>query len=218
MELDQANDEALQQAIRASLLHSDDGLTAAQIFARDTGDPVQIQEANDQALAQGIDASLETASTPKKARRARVPDHEIVMQRTLNEKLRHVLETKGYDIHPNRGNQNNCLIISILQHVTGNYHSDHTDQAKHYKKLLVERSGGTEKTGNALFSDDKLTRWLIAKINHDYFGKAQDKYVKFKFITANLNGEPGVRTIGEGARVGGIVDLAGHYVAYTARA
>ncbi len=228
-EIDRADDAALQQALRASLMHEDDGptgaqqlardgaLTQAQLFALEARDPASIQEANDQALALGIAASLEHDNTPKKTPRTHVPDHEIVEQRSLSEKLRDVLRKRGFDIRPNKGNRHNCLIISMLQHVTGDYHSEHTAKARHYKKLLVEQSGGTEKTRNALHSDGPLTEWLIATINRDYFGDAKDQYVKFKLVSTDLNGELAVVTIGEGARVGGIVDLAGHFEAYTKR-
>ncbi len=228
-ELDQANDEALQQALSASLAHNDEGLTPAQRLARDgaltreqlsalqSGNPASIRKANDEALELGIAYSLASTTSAKTTPRTRVPENEIVKQRSLIEKLKDVLQKKGYDIHPNKGDQHNCLIISMLQHVTGDYHGEHTEKARHYKKLLVEKSGGTEKTSNALHSDDPLTRWLIETINRDYFGEAKDKYVKFKFVSADLNGEPAVRTIGEGKRVGGIVDLAGHFEAYTGR-
>ncbi len=228
-EIDRANDEALQQALRASLAHHDDGLTAAQRLARDNAmtpakrfalearDQQAIQEANDHALALGIAASLSPETAPKKTPRTRVPDDEIVAQRELNQKLKDALQKKGYEIHPTSGSRHNCLIISMLRHVTGDYHSTHMDKAEHYKRLLVAQSAGTEKTSNALFSDDKLTEWLIATINRDYFGKQQDKYVKFRFVVAGPDGEPHVRTLGEGKRTGGILDLGGHYEAYTSR-
>ena len=216
-ELDRANDEALQAAIRASLTSDDYGLTAAQVFARETGDPEAMRLANDEALARGIQASLQPASAPPKAVRANVPVDELTAQRSLIDKLRDWLATHGFDIRRNNGNQNNCLIISMLQHATGDYHSEHAAQAKHYKKLLVERSGGEEKGSNALFSDDELTRWLIARINRDFFGDRRELYLKFRFVTADLDGKPAVRTTGEGSRIAGIVDMAGHYEAFTAR-
>lgn len=216
-ELDRANDEALQAAIRASLTSDDHGLTAAQVFARETGDPEAMRLANDEALARGIQASLQPASAPPKAVRANVPVDELTAQRSLIDKLRDWLATHGFDIRRNNGNQNNCLIISMLQHATGDYHSEHAAQAKHYKKLLVERSGGEEKGSNALFSDDELTRWLIARINRDFFGDRRELYLKFRFVTADLDGKPAVRTTGEGSRIAGIVDMAGHYEAFTAR-
>lgn len=216
-ELDRPNDEALQAAIRASLTSDDYGLTAAQIFARETGDPETMRQANDEALARGIQASLQPASTPPKAARAKVPVDELAAQRSLIDKLKDWLATHGFDIRRNNGNQNNCLIISMLQHATGDYHSEHAAQAKHYKKLLVEQSGGEEKSSNALFSDDALTRWLIARINRDFFGDQRELYLKFRFVTADLDGKPAVRTTGEGTRIAGIVDMAGHYEAFTAR-
>ncbi len=215
--LDRANDEALQDALRASLNSADHGLTAAQIFARETGDPETMRQANDDALARGIEASLAPDEAAPKAMRKNVPVDEMAAQHSLIDQLREWLSTHGFDIRRNSGNGNNCLIISMLQHATGDYHSEHAAQAKHYKKLLAERSDNKEKTSNALFSDDELTRWLIARINRDHFGDRRELYLKFRFVTADLDGNPAVRTTGEGARVAGIVDMAGHYEAYTAR-
>ncbi len=215
--MDRADDAALQDALRASLSDDHNGLTAAQIFARETGDPETMRQANDEALALGIQASLKPDKVAPKAARHVVPANELTAQRALIDKLRQWLSTHGFDIRSNRGNQNNCLIISMLQHASGDYHSEHAAQAKHYKKLLGEHSGGKEKSSNALFSDDDLTRWLIAQINRDFFGDRRELYLKFRFVTADLDGNPAVRTIGDGSRVAGIVDMAGHYEAFTAR-
>lgn len=215
--LDRANDDALQEALRASLSDDGNGLTAAQIFARETGDPDTMRQANDDALARGIQASLEPDNAAPKAARNLVPDDELNAQRTLIDKLRDWLSSHGFDIRSNKGNGNNCLIIAMLQHASGDYHSEHAAQARHYRKLLAERSGGEEKTSNALFSDDELTRWLVAQINRDFFGSRHELYLKFRFVTADLDGKPAVRTTGEGSRVAGIVDMAGHYEAFTAR-
>ena len=212
-EIEQANDEATEAAIAASLTH-DDGLTANQRFARETGDPDLIQEANDEALALGIQSSLEPADTAKKPVRQSIPNDEFAAQRVVIAKLKGWLITHGFSVKPNNGNQNNCLIISMLQHVTGDYRSNHVKQARHYKQQVTQWSGGKEKTSSSLHSDDAFTRRLINQINLDYFGDRKEEYVRFRFVTADLHGNPAIREMGEGPRVEGILDGAGHYEAF----
>jgi hypothetical protein len=105
----------------------------------------------------------------------------------------------------------------MLQHVTGDYHSNHVDKAMHYKQQLAQRSGHEIETSHALHSDTELTSWLIDQINHDYFGQQKDRYVCFRMLTADLDGKSAVRSIGEGQRTAIILDGAGHYEAVVAR-
>lgn len=211
--IDRANDEAMKAAIDASLNH-DDGLTAKQRFARETGDAALIQEANDEALALGIQASLDASDAAKATARPSIPNDEFAAQRGIIAQLKGWLKNHGFWIAPNNGDRNNCLIISMLQHVTGDYASNHEQQARQYKQQVIQWSGGKEKTSSALHSDESLTRKLISQINQDYFGEHKEAYVRFRFVTADLDGNPAVREIGEGRRVAGIVDGAGHYEAF----
>jgi hypothetical protein len=212
--IDEANEKALQAAIAASL--NDDGMTSAQRFARETGDPDAAKWADDEALAMGINASLHEASAPA-ALRSSVPNEEFAAQSGLIGQLKHNLRAQGFKIWPNRGAKNNCLIISMLQHATGDYRSQHSKQAEHYKQLLVKQSGGTERIDSPLYSDEKLTRWLISKINRDYFGDRREDYLSFRLVTAGLDGQASERVIGNGKRIAGILDGAGHYEAFTPR-
>lgn len=211
--IEQANQEALDAAIEASRSH-DDGLTAKQRFARETGDPVLIQEANDEALALGIDRSLNPGNDVPKTPRKSIPAEEFTKQRGIIAKLKHWLKNHGFEIKSNNGNQNNCLIISMLQHATGNYDSNHESQARHYKQKLVEWSGGKEKDSWGLYSDDDLFRKLIDEINRHYFKDQKDQYLRFELVTADQEGNPAVREVGNGSRVAGIIDGGGHYEAY----
>lgn len=212
-EVDKANEAALEQAIDASLQH-DDGLTAAQKFARETGDPALIQESNDAALALAMNRSLDPAQDAPKTGRSTVPAHEFRVQRGLIAKLKRWLVDQGFVIKKNNGNSNNCLIISMLQHVTGNYASNHTREAARYKAMIVAWSRGQEKSSSALFSDDALAEKLIDQMNKDHFGEQTERYIRFKFVTADLDGNPAVRELGKGPRSAGIVDGGGHYEAY----
>jgi hypothetical protein len=212
-QIEQANNEALEATIDASFFH-DEGLTAKQKFARESGDPDLIHEADDEALAQGIQASMDPANDVPKSPRTSIPEEEIAAQRGIIARLKEWIKTHGFAIKTNNGNQHNCLIISMLQHATGNYESSHEDRARFYKQKIVEWSKGKEKSSSALHSDDELFRKLIDEINKHYFNDCKDQYLRFKIVTADLHGEPTVREIGEGPRVAGIIDGGGHYEAY----
>ena len=184
-------------------------LTTSQRAALRIGSDEEIAYANEEALQMAIAASLSLQSDSLHAERE--------AQQKLNGQLRHWFDTNGFDVKPNSGNSNNCLIISMLQHVTGDYHSDHVDQASHYKQQLAQQSGHEIKTSHPLHSDTVLTSWLIDQINHDYFGQQKDRYICFWMVTADLDGKPAVRSIGEGQRAAAIFDGAGHYEAVVAR-
>jgi hypothetical protein len=174
-----------------------------------SGSDEEIAYADEEALQMAIAASLSLESDSLHTERE--------AQQKLNGQLRDWFDTNGFDVKPNSGNSNNCLIISMLQHVTGDYHSGHVNQASHYKQKLAQQSGHEIKTSHALHSDTVLTSWLIDQINHDYFGQQKDRYVCFWMVTADLDGKSAVRSIGEGQRAAAIFDGAGHYEAVVAR-
>lgn len=184
-------------------------LTTGQRAALRSGSDEEIAYADEEALQMAIATSLSLESDSLHAERE--------AQQKLNGQLRHWFDTNGFDVKPNSGISNNCLIISMLQHVTGDYHSDHVDRASHYKEQLAQQSDHEIKTSHALHSDTALTSWLIDQINHDYFGQQKDRYFCFWMVTADLDGKPAVRSIGEGQRAAAILDGAGHYEAVVAR-
>jgi hypothetical protein len=185
-------------------------LTLGQRAALRSGSEDDIAYADEEALQMAIAASLslESGSSLQAERKS---------QQALNGQLRQWFDTNGFDVKPNSGNSNNCLIISMLQHVTGDYHSDHAAQASHYKQKLAEQSGNEISTSQALYSDTALTRWMIGQINRDYFGEQKQRHVCFWMVTTDLDGKPAVRSVGEGQRAGVIFDSAGHYEAVVAR-
>ena len=184
-------------------------LTENQKAALQRNSAQEIEHANEEALQMAIALSLSMQKPDL--------DAEHKAQQTLTSKLKHWFNTHGFDVKTNSGNSNNCLIISMLQHVTGDYHSDHIDKATHYKKKLAEKSNNEIKTSHALHSDTELASWLIGQINQDYFGQDKDRYFCFWMVTADLDGKPAVRSIGEGQRKAAILDGAGHYEAVVAR-
>ena len=226
-DIERANQEALEAAIAASQLADEspqqltaaqeESLTALQKFAFETGDPDTIRYANDAALAQGIHASLDEETHGPRRPRATVPANELRIQHHLVAQLKQQLRNQGFDIKPNNGRMNNCLIISMLQHVTGNYDSNHEAAAKKYKMLLCDWSNGKEKFTSPLYSDDVLTELLIDRINYDHFGDQQDRYLRFAMVSPDQDGEAAVREIGKGQRIAGIIDGSGHYEAYVKR-
>ncbi len=172
---------------------------------------------SDEEIAKANEKALQTAIALSLAPENKILDAEHRAQQKLIAKLKHCLSTHGFDVKPNSGNSNNCLIISMLQHVTGDYHSNHVDKAMHYKQQLLEKSGHEIKIGHALHSDTTLTSWLIDQINQDYFGQQEDRYFCFRMVTTDLDGKPAVRSISEGQRTAIILDGAGHYEAVVAR-
>jgi len=217
--IETANDQALQQAIQVSLQH-DDGLTAAQKFAREAGHAGLIDEANQAAIDEAIEASRHCSMQEATPARTFIPTTEFAAQRGLVAKLKDWLSKHGFIVKPNSGNQIYCLLISMLQHVTGDYSPDSkalNQAAKQYKRMIADWSSGKEKTSSSLFSDDTLTELIVQQINQDYFGERRDQYIQFRFITASLDGEPAERYLGNGPRIEGILDGGGHYEAFVKR-
>lgn len=184
-------------------------LTVGQRAALRSGSDEAIAYADEEALQIAIAMSLSVDSEPALAERE--------AQQKLNGQLRQWFDTNGFEVKPNSGNSNNCLIISMLQHVTGDYHSDHAEKASYYKQKLVEKSDHDIATSQALHSDTVLTAWLTNQINRDYFGEQKQHYCCFWMITADLDGKPAVRSVGEGQRAAAIFDGAGHYEAVVIR-
>ncbi len=60
---------------------------------------------------------------------------------------------------PNTKYRNNCLIISVLQHVTGDYCGDHVDQAMPYEQKLA-RSATQISFAHALIMQQTIGRIL----------------------------------------------------------
>ena len=184
-------------------------LTVSQAAALRSGSEESIIYADEDALQMAIAASLSLESDSLHTERE--------AQKKLNDQLRHWFETNGFDVKLNSGNSNNCLIISMLQHVTGDYHSEHMEKARHYKQKLAEQSGNEIGTSQALYSDTALTTWLVDQINRDCFEGQKERYCCFWMVTADLDGRPAVRSIGDGQRAAAIFDGAGHYEAVVAR-
>lgn len=216
--VEEANDEALQEAIALSLADrkfTGDGFTEEQHVARVCGDAELINLTNEEALHRGLAMSLQETEIAPRPARSLVSKEEINAQTGLIQRFKQTLQNLGFKVWENAGLSNNCLIVSILQHVTDNHRSEHTEKANHYKNLLVSESGGTEQLDSSLYSDNAMTDWLVNQINRDYFGNNREAYFKFEFVTPGIDGEPSTRIVGDGQQVGIILDGAGHYEAVT---
>ncbi|MGF6768175.1 hypothetical protein P3T18_000645 [Paraburkholderia sp. GAS199] len=56
---------------------------------------------------------------------------------TSNASTRTQLDRSGFSVVANNGNRNNCLIISLMQHATGDYSHAHVDQVVRYREQIV---------------------------------------------------------------------------------
>ena len=96
----------------------------------------------------------------------------------------------------------------MLQHVTGNYDSQHTKRAQHYKSILQNVSKGTINSFDPLFSDSDWTTFMINKINQDY-----ETDFSVDFYSADTDGKPAVLRVGQGKNPVVIFDQGGHFEA-----
>lgn len=93
------------------------------------------------------------------------------------------LNTQGITSIPNGGQgKNNCLIISLLQHASGDYRSPDPTVVETYKALLTKHGVGPSA---ALLPDDAAFKTLITKINKDF-----DRDLKVYYIQANASTDP----------------------------
>lgn len=190
----------------------EDFLTKAQIFAMETGEAETIRLANEDALAMGIRISAEEIQLAKPMRSGTnlrsIPEDEYTGQLKANEKLRKWFTAHDLQVVPNSGTNNNCLLISLLQHASGNYRSEHLEEAKHYKAILASLSGGDIWLSDSLFEDTHLMARLIDQINQDY-----ESDIRAEFYVGTSSDEPGVRTTGTGTRPVIIFNQVGHFEA-----
>ena len=220
-----------------SSLRTRDFMAASQRDALDSGDAAKIQAADEAALAEAILASLaekekdnvqyNTATQADRADQAgpteanSVPDASDTRSTMadLRQKqwentdlLRSWLDSSGFDIVKNRGGgHNDCLLISLLQHATGDYRSEHRAEVKQCRHTLMALDPHIKRdTALASMSDGigKLIDWL----NED---KRCD--LRVAIVAPALEGEPTYHFYGNGKRYVVIFDQSGHYEAVVPR-
>ena len=188
-----------------------DFLTAEQQHTLASGDAETRLIADDAALVMGIQASLDemdkTKNTEKPASRT-IPDSEFNALHIINNKLRNWFADRRMTVVPNQGKNQNCLLISLIQHATGNYKSQHAKAASDYKDLLIRQSQGQIGKFDALHDDSELITALVKRINARY-----QTDMRVDFYTADLDGNPAIRSVGDGKKPVIIFNQVGHFEA-----
>jgi len=108
-------------------------------------------------------------------------------QRLLSRQL-HVVPNHG-------GAANNCLIISLLQHATRNYSSEHVNAAADVRRALAA-AHPTVSLDEPLHSDDAAARWLIEHVVQNH---ARGRDMQVFFLEPGQDGQPIPRIGREGS-------------------
>lgn len=206
-----------------------------------SGDDAKLREADDRALAEALLASLgDDTSTPvrKEADTAApvkpgIPrakpatsdtrskyqpsETEYEASRKQTTQLRSWLDHHGFDVIPNSGGKNsNCLLISLMQHATGNYASEHAGEVSELREALIENSNGTE--NGSLFGDarsDSSLPWLVDQINERY--AVTGRKLTIWMASAFIDGQPSFLKIGNGELPAMIFESNSHFEAAVPR-
>jgi hypothetical protein len=216
--------------------HSNAFITSTQKSAWDSGDSEAIRAADDAALAQAILDSLaelevsqavsdpvteddlikaaieESLSTSSSATHAskRVRYDELQAKKTAE--MKNWFDNNGFDIVRNTGGgANNCLLISITQHATGNYDSEHDSEVNAYRKLLMDSDSSIDAYG-PLPSSGPAIEGLI-----DQILKKTGKQLRFAIAGPGTGNEPMFHFYGKGKDYAIIFDQSGHYEAVVPR-
>ncbi|MFM0646986.1 hypothetical protein PQR14_21895 [Paraburkholderia bryophila] len=75
------------------------------------------------------------------------------------------LEKSGFSVVKNNGDMNNCLLISMVQHATGDYSQPHTQRVNEYRQKLVGE--GHILNGQPMTFTGAAGKRLVAMINGD---------------------------------------------------
>ncbi len=189
-------------------------LSTSQQQALLSGNAKEIEQANEAALAEAIQQSLNEKPVRQKnsTSQRKITTTEWSAHTKNNLSLRKWFDENNFLIKPNSGKENNCLLISLLQHATGDYDSQHSKRAQHYKSILQNISKGTINSFDPLYSDSDWTTFMINKINQDY---GTDFSVDF--YSADGDGKPAVLSVGQGKKSVIIFDQGGHFEAVIAK-
>jgi hypothetical protein len=195
-------------------LHKSGFISSAQLKAIKSGNRAYVKEANKEVF----NLASFVSQRPLTKNQSEVISPAFGSQQTERDKrLVKKYEKKGYQFVQNSGKNNNCLIISLLQHITGNYKSNHDVRAADYrieldKKLKNSLNAKQQKAfkENKMLPPDHIT-WLLGEM-------AKDKTLKYKNMTielwmANAEGEPVSFSIGEGKAKAIIFQRVNHFEA-----
>jgi hypothetical protein len=116
------------------------------------------------------------------------------------------------------GGANNCLIITMLQHATGDYSQDHDGAAGKVRSALMAKFPHI-KWGEPLHSDSPEARWLLKHVNDTYGGGVQHALVFIEGTVPGADGsvQPVLRQLGntdaEGVVLHAALNYGGHFEA-----
>ncbi len=212
-------------------------LTDQQYAAMASGDAAAMQLADDAALAEAILASLKEQETVtvqtdtvtdddllEQAKRESLaqPGNEASLvsptaewrelQRVNTDKLRSWLDANGFDIVKNGGGgHNDCLLISLMQHATGNYDSEHAADVESCRVFLNKLDPSIQRN-DALPGMHGAIGKLVDELN-----QGKDDRLRIVIVAPGRNGEATYHYYGEGKRYAMILDQTGHFEAVVPR-
>lgn len=206
--LKMADDRALAEAILASLAD----LGQETLASTDNTLPSPNEASSSQSRISDDPPTAYAARTPTQA--------EYEANRKINQQLDLWLDQHGFQVIPNTGRDANCLLISMTQHAAGNYTSEHSadvvslrQKVKDYTRM--HHPNNPSMNDYSLYSDGKFMTQLAQEVNDGI--KDPNKQLTFCIATADLNGQPSWRKVGDGPRMAVIVDRGGHYEAVIPR-
>lgn len=220
-----------------------DFITKEQQQALLTKDEKSLQQADDRALAEAILASLAEEAQAGRARAAnselsdtdasRAESTDVSREglasntvtpsqshyeasREINQQLAFWFDHHGFQIVHNSGKDASCLLISMAQHATENYETEHCDKVSSLRNTAKDYTQKTQPNtpsmnDYSLFSDGKFMDHLVNKVNDSILN--QERKLTFWIATADLAGQPAWRKVGDGPRMAIIFDQGGHYEA-----
>ena len=111
------------------------------------------------------------------------------------------VENGSADVTPEPDEGNNCLLVSILQHATGNYADRfHADMTKTLREAMVAQFP-TIRHGEPLYSDTEAVEWVRNTVNALYDRDLQFVCVGFK--SAQQQSGEGIAPFMSGCSAGG---------------
>lgn len=175
-------------------------ISSEQLKAVRSGNKDDIKKANENANAIAVTASIKSFNKEQAVlRESMTPSGQRARDQLLKENYRN----KGYQFIFNSAKGHNCLIISMLQHLTGDYTSNHDEKAGKYRaklnKYLASIPDNKDKKilHNDLLHSDHLP-WLLKAMEKDHSLSVKD--ASFIMWTSDSKGEPFWHSLSEGKK------------------
>ncbi|MBY8607889.1 hypothetical protein [Burkholderia arboris] len=141
---------------------------------------------------------------------------ELTAMQMIPSRIEHALDQAGMRSVPNDGitndGRNNCFLISLLQHATGDYRSSHSARVDQYRHILSAASHFDLADNEKISADSEAARAMVDLINGD-----PDVRPKLRVeVMSELNGVVHRDRLGSDAadaRIVVIWDKGGHFEA-----